>query len=179
MIYKGIFSIVVNHNLYLIMHYTKGNFTSFLSLSQWLRVKYAIKCIMPMKNLTSCLFWYQRYTITFREIFINKMSVCLISYHHMNDVMMSAKSQITTLATVYSTVCSGADQRKHQSSASLAFVRGFRRWPVNSPHKEPVTLSFDHVFILFVTPYRFNFVTIHPISIHSAQNYSIVWIKLL
>ena len=33
----------------------------------------------------------------------------------------------------------GADQRKHQSSASLAFVREIHRWPVNSPHKRPVT----------------------------------------
>ena len=33
----------------------------------------------------------------------------------------------------------GADQRKHQSSASLAFVRGIHRWPMNSPHKWPVT----------------------------------------
>ena len=40
---------------------------------------------------------------------------------------------------VYSTVYWGADQRKHQSSASLAFVRGIHRWPVNSPHKGPVT----------------------------------------
>ena len=47
--------------------------------------------------------------------------------------------QITSLTIVYSTVCSGADQRKHQSSASLAFVRGFHRSPVNSPHKGPVT----------------------------------------
>ena len=29
--------------------------------------------------------------------------------------------------------------RKHQSSASLAYVRGIHRWPVNSPHKGPVT----------------------------------------
>ena len=33
----------------------------------------------------------------------------------------------------------GADQRKHQSSASLAFVRGIHRWAVNSPLKWPVT----------------------------------------
>ena len=32
-----------------------------------------------------------------------------------------------------------ADQRKHQSSASLAFVRWIHRGPVNSPHKWPVT----------------------------------------
>ena len=36
-------------------------------------------------------------------------------------------------------VCSGADQRKHQSSASLAFVWGIHRWPMNSQHKGPVT----------------------------------------
>ena len=49
-----------------------------------------------------------------------------------------------------STVCSGADQRKHQSSASLAFVRGIHRWPVNSPHKGPVTrkmFPFDDVIM--------------------------------
>ena len=36
-------------------------------------------------------------------------------------------SQITILTIVYSTVYSGADQRKHQRSASLAFVRGIHR----------------------------------------------------
>ena len=48
-------------------------------------------------------------------------------------------SQITSLTIVYSTVYSDVDQRKHQSSASLAFVRGIHRGPVNSPHKWPVT----------------------------------------
>ena len=59
---------------------------------------------------------------------------------HYNDVIMGTMaSQITSLTVVYSAVYSGADQRKHQSSASLAFVRGIHRWPVNSPHKGPVT----------------------------------------
>ena len=40
---------------------------------------------------------------------------------------------------VYSTVYSGADQREHQSSVPLVYVRGIHRWPVNSPHKGPVT----------------------------------------
>ena len=48
-------------------------------------------------------------------------------------------SQITSLTIVYSTVYLDADQRKHQSSASLAFVWGIHRGPVNSPHKWPVT----------------------------------------
>ena len=42
-------------------------------------------------------------------------------------------------------VYSGAGQRKHQSSASLAFVWGIHRWPVNSPHKWPVTRKIFHV----------------------------------
>ena len=70
---------------------------------------------------------------------------------HYNDVIMSAmESQITSLTIVYSTVYSDEDQRKHQSSASLAFVRGIHRWPVNSPHKGPVTwkmFPFDVIMI--------------------------------
>ena len=53
--------------------------------------------------------------------------------------MGTMASQITSLTIVYSTVYSGADQRKHQTSASLAFVWGIHRRPVNSPHKWPVT----------------------------------------
>ena len=72
--------------------------------------------------------------------------------NHYGDVIMSVMtSQITSLTIVYSTVYSGADQRKHQSSASLAFVRGIHRWPVNSPHKWPVTrkmFPFDDVIML-------------------------------
>ena len=54
------------------------------------------------------------------------------------------------LTIVYTTVYSGADQRKHQSSASQAFVQGIHRWPVNSSHKWPVTrkmFSFDDVIM--------------------------------
>ena len=66
--------------------------------------------------------------------------------------MGAIASQITSLATVYSTVYSDADQRKHQDSASLAFVRGNHRGPVNSPHKWPVTrkiFPFDDVIMFF------------------------------
>ena len=59
---------------------------------------------------------------------------------HYNDLIMGAiASQITSLTIVYSIVHSDVDQRKHQSSASLAFVRGIHRGPVNSLHKWPVT----------------------------------------
>ena len=59
-------------------------------------------------------------------------------------------SQNTGLSIVYSTVYSGADQRKHQSSASLAFVSGIHQSPVNSAHKGPVTrkmFPFDDVIM--------------------------------
>ena len=59
-------------------------------------------------------------------------------------------SQITSLTSVYSTVYSGVDQSKHQSSASLTFVWGIHRGPVNSPHKWPVTrkmFPFDDVIM--------------------------------
>ena len=64
--------------------------------------------------------------------------------------MSTMASQFTSLMIVNSTVYSGADQRKHRSSASPAFVWGIHRWPVNSPHKWPVTrkmFPFDDVIM--------------------------------
>ena len=64
--------------------------------------------------------------------------------------MGAMASQITSLTILYSKVYSGADQRKYQSSTSLAFVRGIHRGPVNSPHKWPVKrkmFPFDDVIM--------------------------------
>ena len=70
---------------------------------------------------------------------------------HYSDIITGAMaSQITRLTIVFSIIYSGADQRKQQSSASLAFLRGIHRWPVNSPHKGPVTrkmFPFDDVIM--------------------------------
>ena len=56
---------------------------------------------------------------------------------HYSDVIMSAMaSQITGVSIVSVNVCLGADQRKHQSSAPLAFVRGIHQWHVDSPYKD-------------------------------------------
>ena len=87
--------------------------------------------------------WWKKYAIQILLALVitqsnisqhDKVTIC----HH-NDVIMSAKaSQITSLTIVCSTVYSGTDERKQQSSASLAFVSGIHRWPVNSAHKGPV-----------------------------------------
>ena len=88
---------------------------------------------------------------------LNWVVFCVLVLHY-NDVIMSAiASQITSLAIVYSSVYWDADQRKYQSSASLAFVRGIHRWPVNSPHKGPVTrkmFQFDDVIMPVLTKHR-------------------------
>ena len=71
---------------------------------------------------------------------------CRTQLGHYNDVIMGAiASQITSLTIVYSTVYTGADQRKHESCASLAFARGLHRGPVNSPHKWPVSGKCFHL----------------------------------
>ena len=72
------------------------------------------------------------------------------SPHYCDVIMSPTSSQITSLKIVYSIVYSGTDQRKHQSSASLAFVRGIHQKPVKSPHKWPVTrkmFPFDDVIM--------------------------------
>ena len=65
--------------------------------------------------------------------------------------MGAIASQIASLTIVYSTIYSDEDQRKHQSSASLAFVQGIPRGPVNSPHKWPVArkmFPFDDIIMV-------------------------------
>ena len=98
------------------------------------------------------------------KTYMDILYICIICRHwggkstwnsHYDDVIMSTMaSQITNLTIVYSSVYSGADQRKHQSSASLAFVRGIHRGPVNSPPKWQVTqrmFPFDDVIMTWKT----------------------------
>ena len=80
-----------------------------------------------------------------------RASLAMLLFHYCDAIMSAMASQITSLTTVYSTDYSAADQIKHQSSASLAFVRRIHRWPVNSPHKWSVTrkmFPFDDVIML-------------------------------
>ena len=79
------------------------------------------------------------------------LSMLHIFLHYDDVIMTILASQITSLMVVYSIVYSGVNQRKHQSSASLAFVREIHRGPVNFPHKWPVTrkmFPFDDVIMI-------------------------------
>ena len=92
-------------------------------------------------------YWNSRHVAVSHGIYPMKYA------HHYECVIMDAMaSQITSLTIVYSTVYSGADQNKYQSSASRAFVWGIHRGPVISPHKWPVTrklITWSCNFVLF------------------------------
>ena len=69
---------------------------------------------------------------------------CLCLNH--SDVIVSTMaSQIAGDSIACSTVYLCVDQRKHLSSASLAFVMGIHRWPVNFLPKEPATRKCFHL----------------------------------
>ena len=106
----------------------------------------------PLLIIPLYIYWLLCHNVLSLGQFLNGVPVFGgIPFMHYNDVIMSAMaSQMTSLTIVCSTVYSGADQRKHQSSVSLAFVRGIHRWPMNSPHKGPVTrkiFPFDDVIM--------------------------------
>ena len=103
------------------------------------------------------------------------------NFFHNNDVIMSMiASQITSLISVYSTVYLGADQRKHQSSASLAFVWGSHR----DRYKGPVTrkmLPFDDVIMCrwFLSVYLNNqYITFMLFFIKPLDLCSVIYILL-
>ena len=66
------------------------------------------------------------------------------AYHNSDVIMGMMGSQITWVLIIYSAVCSGTDQRKHQTSSSLAFVRGIHRSPGPATRKR---FPFDDVIM--------------------------------
>ena len=102
---------------------------------------------------------------------------------HYGDVKMGAiASQITSFTNVYRIVYPDADQRKHQSSASLAFMRGNHRGPVKSPHKWPVTrkmFPFDYVIMILVVPGEYIIRTITKLNTTSIFYVGLLTLKNL
>ena len=98
--------------------------------------------------------WHTRRIITSCNWTFVIQALLYTTQNHYSDVIMGAMaSEITSVSIVYSNICWGTDQRKHQSTASLAFVRRIHRWPVNSPHNRPVTRKmapFDDVIMTHV-----------------------------
>ena len=99
-------------------------------------------CIVAFTRICMCIYvsfevymltcsWRNLKCITLKEFPYSALTVSLLHQKkptHYGDVVMgTVASQISSLTIVYSTIYSDADQRKHQSSASLAFVRGIHR----------------------------------------------------
>ena len=100
-----------------------------------LRQCYDANFILPVSNINVCPL----------QISITFLVTCNVS-------QVKPWMAITSLTIVYSTVYPGADQRKHQSSASLAFVREIYWWPVNSAHKGPVMRKIVSIWWRHHTP---------------------------
>ena len=73
-------------------------------------------------------------------------STVLLTNHYSEIIISTMISQVTGV----SAICSTADQRKYESTVSLAFLRRIHWWPVDSPHKRPVMqkmFPFDDVLM--------------------------------
>ena len=109
-----------------------------------------------INNLTEYLSIDDKFGTTWWQLWISSLSENYRRAIHYSDVIMIAiASQIIGVSIVCSAVCSGEDQRKHQSSASLGFVRENHRWPVNSPHRVTQKMfPFDDVIMTRSIPNR-------------------------
>ena len=135
-----------------------GGYIHHETLHVWLTFGHALLIWWPLIRQTVSIRFWTISVETFIIVMLHRMSglekAAIGPAVHYSDVIMGTlPSQITSLTIFYSIVYSDADQRKHQSSASLAFVRGIHRGLVNSPHRWPVRrkmFPFDEV-IMFCT----------------------------
>ena len=114
----------------------------------------SMKCAIHYRrnkiNAVMVVAWHGRSFHVTHPLWRNPSITAGFSLHYSDVVMGTIASQITSLTIVFSTVYSYANQRKHHSCASLAFVWGIHQGPVNSPHKWPVTwkmFPFDDVIM--------------------------------
>ena len=101
-------------------------------------------------------FWSSPFSYCFISVCYNISRICIrhliclttntcLAYHCSDVTMSGMASLITDIWSVCSVVRPGTHQRKHQSSASLGFVRGIHRWSVVLPHKEPTVAQKNHM----------------------------------
>ena len=101
-----------------------ANCIMLLNHSNAVHRSFVIKHFMLFKMLTK--YMYVESIVNSTSDFYSTFDIAIS--HNSEVIISTLASQITGVSIVYSTVCSGADQRKHQSSASLVFVRGIHWW---------------------------------------------------
>ena len=147
--------------------------TAMISITQYQSIIVRQASSPVIKPVNTCVLW----TITVAGDSANVRIFTLKAEHYSDAIISAIASQITGVSIVCSTVHSGAHQRKHQSSASLAFVRGIHRWPVDSPHKGPVTrkiFPFDDVTIKWSTCMKA--ADIHLVLVNHELSLSVLWL---
>ena len=118
--------------------------------NQWSLFYWAVSCgpIKFERKLCAVMVYHDWHSVKCRDVHGHSVQ----AHVHYNYVIISTMaSEVTSITIVYSIVYSGTEERKHQRSVSLAFVRWINRWPVNSPHKGPITrkmFPFDDVIML-------------------------------
>ena len=145
------FNIYINPNDRI---YSRLDWMVYCRSEKYLDISMLIPCACTVRSKMQMSADSALNLVVFTTALLHKMiqsrQLALLTYHY-DDVIMSAlASQITSLMIVYSAVYSDVDQRKHQSSASLALVRGIHRRPMNFPNKGPATrkmFPFDDVIM--------------------------------
>ena len=94
-------------------------------------------------------------------------------YHYSGVIMNARASQITSVSIVHPTVYSGANQRKHESSASMTFVRGIPR--TKPSNAENVSIWWRHYDGKFNDTHTWTNCTVHGLFAfcYPAINYDI------
>ena len=124
------------------------------------RAHYDVIVIPALQMIARCVLYRMKKNRSKTSIGGALLNIAVYKFPHYGDVIMSATApQVTSLTIVCSTVYSGVDQRKHQTSASLVFVTGIHRWSVNSPHKGPVTRKmFPFEDVIMLVPIRWQII---------------------
>ena len=121
-----------------------------ISVSRHIYNKYKYIC-----TLIALFVCAQRWRVSLNNSLAQPKSAIPIFFHYSDVIMGAMASQITSALSVYSIVCSGVDQRKHQSSPSLTYVRGIHWWPVAGEfpsQRASKMFPFHDVFIVAPQP---------------------------
>ena len=158
--------------------------TSFLTMHGVTRAKRQLPSERYHHNITLLSHWnWGSNTRYLSSILLWQWEHWLQKMHYSDAILSAMASQITGVSMVSSTVFPGAYQRKHQCSASLALVREIHRWPLNSPHKGPITkemFPFDDVIMECDVKNDIDFLSTATLSVpNSFQDKKICFVSIL
>ena len=100
------------------------------SLQRYVQYHVILDCFITAPDCSYILSQNMVDESTYRRFMMMSSNGNIFHVHYIDIIMSPMASQITSLTIVFSTVYSGIDQTKHESSTSLAYVRGIHRGQV-------------------------------------------------